>query len=229
MRFLIGLCCCWLAFPLWAATIEDQLGLTPLATKDNGAPLVIFMSGDGGWVKLDKSVGALFQSQGVPVIGWSSLSYYWHKKSPEQVTADVQRILDVYLPRWHRRQWVLVGYSFGAEIVPFVINRLPARYRQQLSGAAMLSPSTSSDFEVHVSEIVSSNSQGSYLTMPEVSRVRDIPLLCLYGLEDTEGDQLCPQLQQENVTGIGLPGGHHFDDDYPRLADVLSRYLHLSH
>lgn len=146
MRFLIGLCCCWLALPLQAVTMEDQLGLTPLAVADHQAPLILFLSGDSGWVKLDKSVGGLLQSQGVPVVGWSSLSYYWKRKTPQQVT-DVERILDVYLPRWHRRQWVLVGCSFGAEIVPFVINRLPERYRQQLVVAAMLSPSTSSDFE----------------------------------------------------------------------------------
>lgn len=227
MRFLIGLCCCWLALPLQAGTMEEQLGLTPLAVAGNQAPLVLFLSGDGGWVKLDKSVGALLQSQGVPVVGWSSLSYYWKRKTPQQVTTDVERILDVYLPRWHRRQWVLVGYSFGAEIVPFIINELPARYRQQLVGAAMLSPSTSSDFEVHVSEMVSSNSKGSYLTEPEVLKIRDVPMICLYGQDDTAEDQLCPRLHQANVTGISVPGGHHFDDDYSLLAELLLRHINL--
>ncbi len=31
-----------------------------------------------------------------------------------------------------------MGFSFGAEIVPFVINRLPEPYRKSLVGAVML-------------------------------------------------------------------------------------------
>lgn len=97
MRLLIGLCWCWLAFPAWAGDLEDQLGLTPLMAVENEAPVIIFLSGDGGssWIK---PWAACFSSR-VPVIGWSSLTYYWSKKSPQQVTTDLQRILDAYLPR----------------------------------------------------------------------------------------------------------------------------------
>ncbi len=225
MRFLIGLCGCLLAMPLLAGTMEDQLGVTPLAAVENEAPVIIFISGDGGWVKLDKAVGSQLQQQGFPVIGWSSLTYYWKKKSPQQVTTDLQRILDLYLPRWHRQRWALVGYSFGAEIVPFVSNRLPSRYRQQLVGGVMLSPSTSSDFEIHISDLLSSNSQGRYLTAPEVARIRDIPLLCVDGQDEPTTAQLCPQLKQDNVTTLQLPGGHHYNDDYARLAELIQHHF----
>lgn len=225
MRFLIGLCGCLLAMPLLAGTMEDQLGVTPLAAVENEAPVIIFISGDGGWVKLDKAVGSQLQQQGFPVIGWSSLTYYWKKKSPQQVTTDLQRILDLYLPRWHRQRWALVGYSLGTEIVPFVINRLPSRYRQQLVGGVMLSPSTSSDFEIHISDLLSSNSQGRYLTAPEVARIRDIPLLCVDGQDEPTTAQLCPQLKQDNVTTTQLPGGHHYNDDYARLAELIQHHF----
>ncbi len=62
--------------------------------------MVVFMSGDGGWAALDKGLSAQLQQHGMPVVGWSSLTYYWKKKDPQQVTADLVRILDDYQSRW---------------------------------------------------------------------------------------------------------------------------------
>ena len=121
------------SFAAHAAPVKDDLSLIELPVKQpSDAPMVIFLSGDGGWAALDKGLSAQFQLHGMPVVGWSSLTYYWKKKTPEQVTADLERILNDYKARWQRPRWLLVGFSFGAEIVPFVINRLPEHYRQEL-------------------------------------------------------------------------------------------------
>lgn len=229
VRIVWILMLCWLS-PLYAAASQDPLsglGLTLLPTQTNQAqaPLVVFMSGDGGWAALDKGVSKQLQLQGLPVVGWNSLTYYWKKKNPQQVTDDLVQIMDRYGSRWQKRQVLLIGFSFGAEIVPFVLNRLPPEYRQRVIGAVMLSPSTSSDFEIHVSEIISSSKLGQYPTEPEVKRIQDIPLLCFYGLDDDDPDMLCPRLQQQNVTSIGVSGGHHFEDDYPQLAHLILRHL----
>ncbi len=229
MRLFWILMLCWLV-PAYAAAPQDplsSLGLTLLPTKVNqvDAPLVIFLSGDGGWAPLDKGVSKQLQLRGLPVVGWNSLTYYWTKKTPQQVTDDLVRILDRYGPRWQKRQVLLIGFSFGAEIVPFVLNRLPPAYRQHVMGGVMLSPSTSSDFEIHVSEMLSTSQLGQYATEPEVKRIQDIPLLCFYGLEDDDPELLCPRLQQQNVTSLGLTGGHHFEDDYPQLAHLILRHL----
>ncbi len=50
------------------------------------------------------------------------------------------RVLEDYKLRWGRQRWLLVGFSFGAEIVPFVLHRLPDPYRKSLIGAVMFSP-----------------------------------------------------------------------------------------
>lgn len=227
MRLFWILILCWCA---QSQAAEPQaplsgLGLTLLPGQAKQAPLVIFMSGDGGWAALDKGVSQQLQLKGLPVVGWNSLTYYWKKKSPQQVTDDLVRIMDHYATRWQTQRVLLIGFSFGAEIVPFVLNRLPANYRQQILGAVMLSPSTSSDFEVHVSEILSSSQLGEYPTEPEVKRIQDIPLLCLYGVSDDDPERLCPRLQQQNVTKLGLSGGHHFEDDYPQLAHLILHHL----
>ena len=190
----------------------------PASTQVADTPLVVFMSGDGGWAALDSGVSKQLRQRGYSVLGWNSLTYYWKKKRPEQVTADLVILLDHYLPAWKKQQVMLIGFSFGAEIVPFVINRLPPELRHKVMGAVLLSPSTSSDFEIHVSEILSSSTQGQFPTLPEVSRITDITLLCFYGAQDEDPERLCPRLQQANVKSIPLAGGHHFEDDYPLLT-----------
>ena len=52
---------------------------------------------------------AQLQLHGMPVVGWSSLTYYWKKKDPQQVTADLVRVLADYQSRWGRQRWLLVA------------------------------------------------------------------------------------------------------------------------
>ena len=149
----------------------------------------------------------------MPVVGWSTLTYYWHFKSPEQTAKDLERILAYYSKAWQRSRVILVGYSFGAEVILFAINRLAPEYRKMIVGGVMLVPSTSSDFEIHVSDWVSSGNLGKYPTLPELQKIRDIPLLCLYS--ELEDDDLCPLLKdQSNVKLVQLSGGHNFGKQY---------------
>ena len=228
---LLLICCLVSSFtlPVVAAQpsrVGADLGLVELpVAQASPAPMVVFLSGDGGWAALDKGLGAQLQAHGMPVVGWSSLSYYWKKKTPEQATADLVRILSDYQSRWGRQRWLLVGFSFGAEIVPFVINRLPQAYRNSLVGAVMLSPSTASDFEIHVSDMVVHDKAGSYPTLPEVKAIKSLPLLCVQGADDDSPVKLCPHLQQPNVTTVTLPGSHHFDDDYGVLYRSIADRL----
>ncbi|MCV3288769.1 AcvB/VirJ family lysyl-phosphatidylglycerol hydrolase [Aeromonas media] len=228
---LLLICCLVSSFTLPAVAAQPSrvgtdLGLVELpVAQASSAPMVVFMSGDGGWAALDKGLSAELQRHGMPVVGWSSLSYYWKKKTPEQATADLVRILSDYQSRWGRQRWLLVGFSFGAEIVPFVINRLPQAYRNSLVGAVMLSPSTASDFEIHVSDMVVHDKAGSYPTLPEVKAIKSLPLLCVQGADDDSPVKLCPHLQQPNVTTVTLPGSHHFDDDYGVLYRSIADRL----
>ena len=230
-HFLLAcLLACCLPLALAAGSSPRDLGVVPVPSTNTRAelPLVVFMTGDGGWAALDKGVSTRLAAAGWPVIGWSTLTYFWHKKTPEQVTADLLDLLDHYRQRWPNRTWVLIGFSFGAEIVPFIINRLPAAERARLLAGVMLSPSTESDFEIHVSDWVSSNKYQGYATQPETERISDIPLFCFYGQEDDDPDVLCPLLTQRNVTNIALPGGQHFEDDYPWTVTLLHRHIPLS-
>ena len=87
--------------------------------------LAILLTGDGGWADIDKTLAAGLSAHGIPVVGWSSLGYYWTPRSPAGAAADLQRIIEHYTTTWRRSRVLIVGYSFGADVAPFLVNRLP--------------------------------------------------------------------------------------------------------
>jgi type IV secretory pathway VirJ component len=56
-------------------------------------------------------------------------------------------------------------------------------------------------------------------TRPEVERLDGIRLGCIYGAE--EEDSPCRTLGKARIEAIELPGGHHFNGDYERVARAV--------
>jgi type IV secretory pathway VirJ component len=184
----------------------------------------LLISGDGGWAGLDRDVADALSAHGIPVIGLDSLRYYWTPRTPESTAADIDRILRYYIARFGAKQGkkraLLIGYSQGADVLPFVLNRLPAATRQQLALGALIGLSERALFEFHMTSWVSESEDG-LPTLPEMSKLggSDPPVLCLYGEE--EDDSPCPKLDPQKFKLVRLKGGHHFDGDYDRLAQEI--------
>jgi len=191
----------------------------PAAT---GNRLAVLLTGDGGWVGIDKALAGALSEEGVAVVGLDSLRYFWKRRTPEETARDVARVLAHYAAAWGRDEFLLVGYSRGADLAPFVAARLPPEQRERLRLVAMLGPGTFAEFEVHAIDLFSSVRRRDALSTEEA--VRDaggkVPMLCVHGAE--EHDSLCPRIADVPwVKRILLPGGHHFDGGYPRLARMV--------
>jgi type IV secretory pathway VirJ component len=178
----------------------------------------IMMSGDGGWAGLDQDIAAALSAKGIPVVGLDSLRYYWTARTPEGLAADTDRMIRYYLSRLGKKRVLLIGYSQGADVLPFAVNRLPDATRTQVSLMAILGMSEHALFEFHVSSWISDDNTGP-LTLPEVNRISGIPVLCIYG--EDEHDSLCPVLDAKRFTVVKVKGGHHFDGDYAGLANQI--------
>ncbi|TAJ51242.1 MAG: virulence factor family protein [Nevskiaceae bacterium] len=190
----------------------------PAASGKDNPRFAVLWSGDGGWAGLDKEVSAALQAQGISVVGVDSLRYFWTSRTPAGIAADVDKIIRHYLSAWNKREVILIGYSQGADVLPFAVNGLPAETRAKVLLAAGMGLSDHAVFEFQLSNWVADNNNGPE-TLPEVRRMRGVRFLCIYGAE--EDDSICPQLQGSNALVAKLPGGHHFDGDYDKLAATI--------
>lgn len=194
----------------------SELPLTEItATEKNNDNFVIFISGDGGWVGLDREVAAHLQQRGYSVVGWDSLRYFWNARTPEEAAHDLTRVISHYETQWHKSHVIVMGYSQGADVLPFMVNRLSPGDRAKISQVSLLGLSDSALFEFHFSNWLGAEEPG-LPTGPEVEKLGTHQTLCVYG--ESETDDFCPHTK---LNKLKLPGGHHFGGDYDRLAQGL--------
>jgi type IV secretory pathway VirJ component len=186
--------------------------------------LAVIISGDGGWAGIDREVGGALAARGIPVVGLNSLKYFWQEKPPEVIGRDLERILNHYLAVWHKQRVLLIGYSLGADVLPFMFTRLSPALQKQVELVALLGPSKLASFEFHVTQWMGGGSNSDRPVLPEVQKLRGrAPVLCLYGKE--EEDSICPGLSPALGKSIGFAGAHHFGGDYGALADRILKEL----
>jgi type IV secretory pathway VirJ component len=192
----------------------------PVATAAGGGLVAVVYSGDGGWRDLDKEIAGRLQAEGIPVVGVDSLRYFWSEKTPDQVAADLATILAHYRVAWRRPDVLLVGYSFGADVLPFAYNRLPEDEKARVRRMALLGLARSADFEIHVTGWLGVDAHtGSRSTAPELARISPELVQCFYGAE--EHDTACTLPELKGAELVRTAGGHHFDGDYGKLADAI--------
>ena len=118
------------------------------------------MSGDGGWAGIDRDMAAALSAKGIFVVGSDSLTDYWTKRTPEGLAADTDKMIRYYLAHLGKKRVLLIGYSQGADVLPFAVNRLPAATKAHVSLAAILGMSEHALFEFHVSSWISDSTSG---------------------------------------------------------------------
>jgi type IV secretory pathway VirJ component len=192
----------------------SDLPIVEVPVASAGKRFAVLLSGDGGWAGIDKSLGAAFAAQGVPVAGFDSLRYFWSARTPDELAVDLDRVIRYYAARWGRSDVLLVGYSQGADVLPFALNRLPPATRASVRLTALLGPGQKASFEFHLTNWMGPS--GDLPIAPEALRLSATNTLCIYGLE--EKDSLCPQLSPAHAHAMPLAGGHHFDGEYNALA-----------
>ena len=218
-----------------ATVVLPAAQVTPPAGRDD--VLTIIYSGDGGWADLDKQLGGAFAARGLPVLGVNSFKYYWRMRTADESAAQLDALMTKYLAQWHKQRVWLVGFSFGADVLPTVIDKLSPENRARITQLVLLSPSRDLTFEVQFEGYMESqgrfkafvkrqlekfNKVPHYATVPPVTALQQqFPVVCYYGVNDA-AESLC--------TDPGLPawiqvepeqGDHHFSGGYAPLAARL--------
>jgi len=201
------------ALPVSAPPRPKDLPLLELPTA-RGPLLAVILSGDGGWTGIDRKIaGELASAHGIAVVGLDSRRYFRRAQQPERAARDLERILRYYLLAWHRQRALLIGYSLGADALPFLAARLPADLLDKVALVALLSPAKATRLRVEpVWHPGGPPPPPLYALQPEVESLRGRPLLCLYG--EQEDDSLCPALPRGLAKVFAVPGAHAFKRDF---------------
>lgn len=213
--------------------LEDVLGERIAAVKQSNQPLdlplnvldakpamntmAVIYSGDGGWRDLDSEVGGYLQSQGVPTIGLDSLRYFWSERTPQGTADDLAKIIEHYRRQWGVQNVVLIGYSFGADVIPATYNLLPPADRARVKQITLLGLSNQVDYEISVTGwlgVAGAGKGGDPIN--DLTKIDPKIVQCVYGTD--EDDDPCPTLKDKGVEVVPIEGGHHFDENYQALG-----------
>lgn len=206
-----------------AANTDDEplgLPLTILDAKPKYDTMAIIYSGDGGWRDIDSDVGAALQEDGVPVVGVDALRYFWSQKTAEETAADLSRIIRAYRKQWNVSRVLLIGYSFGADVLPSTFNKMPDTDKSKVVMLSLLGLSHQSNFEISVSGWLGGKGTGTGGDPTDhLKSINPKLVQCVYGTDD-DGDA-CKGLADRGIETLGIEGGHHFDEDYEKLAQII--------
>ena len=207
------------------AVVHGAAGVSELplievpATAATTDTIAVIVSGDGGWTKIDRSLTRDLTAQGISVVGMNSLRYFWHARTPDEAANALERILRHYLSAWQKQQVLLIGYSRGADVMPFMASRLPDDLRARVDLVALLGPATSISFSFHFTDWLGVKRRDAVPTLPEIGKLAGLKTLCVYGAK--ERDSVCPLLPAGLAILDEVPGGHHFGGDYERVAEKI--------
>jgi type IV secretory pathway VirJ component len=189
------------------------------AAPPAGGTAAIVLSGDMGFhLGMAPRIARRLTDDGMPVIGVSSVVYFRHRRDPEQIERLVAEAMRRALSIPNVNRVVLIGDSFGADMLPIALARLPAGLRSRIELVGLVVPGETVYYRVSPGEVLNLSSPDAK-AMPTAAKLDWIPVVCISGRKET--DSLCPHMKMPNVRRVVLPGGHYLDFD----ADAVHRVL----
>ncbi|WP_159982311.1 MULTISPECIES: AcvB/VirJ family lysyl-phosphatidylglycerol hydrolase [unclassified Novosphingobium] len=175
----------------------------------------VFLSGDMGFhFGMGAEVAKAVAAQGIPVVGVSSPVVFSQHRTRAEADAVVAGAIRLALAQTGAERLVLMGQSYGADILATAAPDLPPDLRARIAAVNLTVPALNVYFRADPSGL-------AYLGKPDalpMAGMRGLdwaPVVCVHGLE--EKDSLCPALQGTGARVIGLPGDHYLKHDPARL------------
>jgi len=181
----------------------------------------LFISGDGGWSNLDRAIVDGLAEHGISTVALNTLKYFWNEKPPDRVAADLERLVAACRPRG--LPLFAGGYSFGAEVMPVVLDR--SEFAGRFAGLVLVGPGPNASFEVSVLDWLRTKEKPTpHKVVDHARALGRLPLLCVSG--EKEDESICPALRGgAGVEVVSLPGAHHFGGDYRKVGDACAAFV----
>lgn len=193
---------------------------------DRNLPLLLLISGEGGWRNFDQRLASYFQKDGFWVGGVDCLKYFWKAQDDRRALASDMRAYAGTLARAAGRAedspLILAGFSFGADLAPWVAGG--GGWGNRIAGLIMLGPDDVGSLQFRVLEIMGFEQHDHVFQVSEaLSSSRGIPVLFIHGGDDE--DSSAPQLAEAVVSPKKLltvpKADHHFNGREAELRHSL--------
>ena len=178
-------------------------------------PLVLVLSGEGGWRAFDDQLATWLSGAGYWVGGIDCLKYFWKPQDDRAALAsDVTRFASALMRAAGAKpdaRVVLAGFSFGADLAPWIAGAKGQRSR--IAALIMIGPDPRGSLEARVTEIFGyAPKDHTFDTAAALADALTIPVLFVHGGKDD--DSSAPALSAGFAGPKALavvPGAtHHF-------------------
>jgi type IV secretory pathway VirJ component len=197
---------------------KTTLPVSFYSNADSTKPLIFYISGDGGFNKFSTSFMQTLNKQGYAVIGLNAKDYFWNRKTPQEAANAIESAINESNKQWKKKNIVLIGYSFGADVTPFIFTNFSATLAGKVNHLILLSPSSKTDFEIHVLQMMGWGKNSGESVSAEINKISK-PVTIIVG--DDENEFPFSQLTIKNKQVIKMPGGHHYDGDVNALCNQI--------
>ncbi|HEU4561101.1 MAG TPA: AcvB/VirJ family lysyl-phosphatidylglycerol hydrolase [Longimicrobium sp.] len=204
-------------------------GLRTLPLVEERAPqagrtFAFIFTGDGNWALLVRELARELCNAGISSVGLKARTYLLRRRRPGDVAKHVEKVLRHYLAVWEQDEIVLIGLSRGADLLPFVVRRLPIDLRKRVRLLALFSAASTTNFRFHWGDLLGFRERpGDVPVIPELQAVRGIPVLCVNGSRDTAS--LGPALPAGVAEVVEVEAGHNLDRDHLLAAELILQRL----
>lgn len=182
--------------------------------------VAVVLSGDMGFhVGMAPKIADRLAAHGVPVLGVSSLEFFRRRRTPEEIRAFIADAAHRALRFAHADNLILIGQSFGADMLQFGGGGLSVDVRDKVRLIALVVPGDTVTFRASPAELFDWATPDAP-ALPTTRLLDWAPGLCVHGVD--EDNSLCPLLTQPNMRTVALPGGHLLDRDVDRLYATLA-------
>src|SRR4051794_5746675 len=185
----------------------------------------VLLSGDMGFhIGMAGAVASKLAAAGIPVVGVNSLTFFRTRRSPAETARLLATAISRALYLTHRPRILLVGQSYGADVLPIGYAGVAAPLRARVTLLALVVPGERVALQASPADVlpVSAPSRDA---LPAAARLGATRTLCVFGAE--QRDSLCARLHLPNLTRIALPGGHYLHRDSGAVARALLAGLAL--
>lgn len=203
--------------------VKTPLPLKIWENNNQDKPILFYVSGDAGLGSFSKSICENLHQQGYDVYALNSKVYFWNERDPKQTAKILSEFIETKFKKNQNQGLIFIGYSFGADALPFIINQLPKITKQRVHQLIFLDPYETTDLEIHYKNLLFENVEGKWNAIPEINRLHNLHLSII--LSDYGKDYPYQKITLPNKDVISLGGNHHFNRNFTLVTQTILKQL----